>query len=132
VAEHVEIPDAQHRPVAQADAEQHLFRVAPVGVVLGQGALHGHGRLQPFLHVAEDHQKAVAFDLEQESAAPVDYRRVQLKGFVDRLQEMDNAEFRDAARKARGRGQRKLTSSCLESGSAAGERAPSVNPRSFP
>jgi hypothetical protein len=93
--------DPQHVAVADPEAEQHLVLGRASGVIALGHLLHLDRALERLVHVAEDDHQAVALHLQQEPAVPVDHRRMQLERFMDRLQEMDDAELGDAPRKTR-------------------------------
>jgi len=99
-AEHVGVADSEDFAKAKADAEEDFFLVFLVGVVFFEGALHRDGAVHALGHVAENDEKAVAFDFQKDAVVILDDRDQEALGLVDRLQEMDDAEFRDVAGEA--------------------------------
>src|SRR3954470_6730748 len=99
-AEHIGVADAQHAPEAESDAEQHVLLRHARGVVADGRLLHLDRRADRLLHVAEDDEEAVAFDLQQDPVVLLDDGDEDPLRLVDRLEKVDDPELRDVAREA--------------------------------
>ncbi len=95
--EYVRVADAEHAAGAEPQTEQDMFLRRLSLVVPLRRLLHLDSSTKGFVDVAEDHEEGVAIHFEQDAVVSLDHRNEDALGFMDRLQEVNDAELRNPA-----------------------------------